>query len=119
MNDTRHDPGDRAPRTWRERLEASLLIGALVSAAWTGVVATAGWPLDTTENLEGLLNAALNNFINVSVLAFLIQTIWFWVRTRGGGPHSSCTESLHLELLLDRYRLLCRQTGVAPQGGRA
>jgi cobalamin biosynthesis protein CobD/CbiB len=84
MNDTEHHAGSgvRVPRTWRDRLEASLLIGALVAVAWTGVVMIAGWPVDTTENLEGLLNAALNNFINLSVLAFLIQTIWFWVRTR-------------------------------------
>ncbi len=71
-----------APKTWRSRLESSLLIGALVTAVWMAVaVVTGTWPLDTTESLSGLLNAALNNLINLSVATFLIQALWFWVRS--------------------------------------
>ena len=56
------------PGAWRSRMGSSVLIGALVVAVWMVVVLISGWPVDTTENLSGLLNAALNNLLNLSVV---------------------------------------------------
>lgn len=88
MSDSELSPqgGDQVPRTWGDHLESSLLTGTLVTTAWMLVVLiTGGWPVDTTENLSGLLNAALNNVLNISALTFLLQAIWFRRRRPSSG----------------------------------